>query len=98
MTRAASAVGEMKSGRTDAEGNELTLSPKTVREHLNSLSNLYRRAQGEAVVPPGFNPVMAVMDKPSAKRKEARWLEVHEAALLLESARSVKALEVSQPL
>jgi hypothetical protein len=30
------------------------------------------------------------MDKPSGRRDEARWLEVHEAALLLEAARTYK--------
>ncbi|HEX3232640.1 MAG TPA: hypothetical protein VHR41_00480 [Gemmatimonadales bacterium] len=29
------------------------------------------------------------MDKPTAERREARWLEVHHAALLLEAARTV---------
>jgi integrase len=63
------------------------LSGATRRKYLNSLSNLYRRAQGEGYVTPGFNPVAALMDKPKARQKEARWLEVHEAALVLESAR-----------
>lgn len=31
------------------------------------------------------------MDKPSARREEAKWLEVHEAALLLEAARVRRA-------
>jgi len=57
------------------------------RQHLNTLSNLYRRAQAEERVIAGYNPVAALMDKPSAGRGEAHWLEVHEAALLLESAR-----------
>jgi integrase len=65
------------------------MTAHTVRAHLFALSNLYRRAiEGEAV-PVGYNPVAALMEKPSAPRKEARWLEVHEAALLVESARSV---------
>lgn len=71
---------ERPNGRGD------TLAAKTVREHLNSLSNLYRRAGSEAVVPPGFNPVGAVMDKPRPAQREARWFEVHDAALLLEAA------------
>jgi hypothetical protein len=54
---------------------------------VNALSNTYRRAQAEGVVPPGYNPAAAMLEKPTAKREEARWLEVHEAALLLESAR-----------
>ena len=33
-----------------------TLSAETVRHHLNTLSNLFRRAQEEEVVPPGWNP------------------------------------------
>jgi integrase len=64
------------------------LGSGTRRQYLNSLSNLYRRAAGEGYVPPGFNPVGSLMDKPAPVRKEARWLEVHEAALLLESART----------
>jgi integrase len=64
-----------------------TLTGGTVRHHLNTLSNLYRRAITEGLVPPGFNPVAALMDKPAGDPEEARWLEVHEAALLLESAR-----------
>lgn len=80
----------MHSLATEPNGRGETLSPKTVREHLNSLSNLYRRAQGEAAVPPGFNPVAAVMDKPVARKREAKWLEVPDAALLLEAARLYK--------
>jgi integrase len=67
------------SGRIRAEG--------TIKHYLASLSNLYTRAQSEGYVPPGYNPVAALMDKPVARREEARWLEVHEAALLLEAAR-----------
>jgi integrase len=63
------------------------LSGGSRRKYLNSLSNLYRRAQGEGYVLPGFNPVASLMDKPKARQEEARWLEVHEAALLLEAAR-----------
>jgi integrase len=59
----------------------------TVRHHLNALSNLYRRAQSEGVVPPGYNPVAAMLEKPAGRRLEAEWLEVPDAALLLEAAR-----------
>ena len=65
------------------------LSPGTVRHHLNALSNLSRRAQEAEVVPPGFNPVGAMMDKPTGERREARWLEVSDAALYLEAARTL---------
>ncbi|MFQ5790541.1 MAG: tyrosine-type recombinase/integrase [Gemmatimonadota bacterium] len=75
-----------------------TLSAGTVRQHLNTLSNLYRRAQSESVVAPGYNPVAAMMDKPKRVRREAEWLEVHEAALLLESARRYRPSEVAAQL
>lgn len=66
------------------------LSDGTIRHHLNALSNLYRRAQGKGRVLPGYNPVAALLEKPSARSEEARWLEVHEAAFLLEVARTYK--------
>jgi len=72
-------------------GRGATLSGGTVRHHLNALSNLYRRAQAEGFVTPGYNPVAALLEKPSAQHHEARWLEVHEAALLLEAAKSYRA-------
>ena len=65
-----------------------TLSGGSVRKYLNSLSNLYRRAISEGCVPPGYNPVSALIEKPTARSREARWLEVHEGALLLEAART----------
>ncbi len=64
-----------------------TLSEKTVRDYLNSLGNLFRRAQSEGCVPPGHNPVASMMDKPRAETPEAEWLEVCDAALYLEAAR-----------
>lgn len=76
-------LGALPSGRNGRE----TLSGGTIRHHLNDLSNVYRRAQGEEVVPVGCNPVSLMLDKPQAERREAAWLEPHEAALLLEAAR-----------
>jgi integrase len=64
------------------------LSPGTARHHLNALSNLYRRARAERVVPSGYDPVGDLLEKPVARREEATWLEVPEAALLLEAART----------
>src|SRR5690625_5811004 len=66
-----------------------TLCPGTRRQHPNSLSNLYRRAAGEQYVPPGYNPVAAMMDKPTPDPGENAWLEVYEAALFLEAARII---------
>jgi len=76
---------------TRTNGRKGTLGGGAIRHHLNVLSNVYKRAQSEGCVPPGFNPCAAIIDKPSGNREEARWLEVHEAALLLESARTYKA-------
>ncbi len=65
------------------------LTPGTIRQHLSVLSNLYRRAQEEEIVPPGWNPVAALMDKPANVRREAKWLEMHDAALVLRAAQSL---------
>ncbi len=78
--------------RTQANGREGTMSGGTIKHHLNALSNLYGRAIGEGVVPTGYNPVAAVMDKPdSADAADPLWLEVSEAALFLEAARTCPA-------
>jgi integrase len=71
--------------RTSRRGG--TLSRGSQRHYLNCLSNLFRRAQGEGLIR-GVNPVQALMEKPVAPRREARWLEVSEAARLLEAART----------
>ncbi len=78
--------------RTLPTSRRRPLSTSSLRHHLNALSNLYRRAQAEGLVPPGFNPVAALIDKPRSERKEASWLEVPDAALLLESARKLPEL------
>lgn len=80
-------------------GRGATLGGGAQRHHLNVLSNLYRRAQSEGCVAPGYNPCAALMEKPKGSREEARWLEVHEAALLLEAARTYepKRAEVALP-
>jgi integrase len=64
------------------------LAGGTVRHYLNVLSNLYKRARAEGVVPSGYDPVGDMPEKPTARRGEARWLEVPDAALLLEAART----------
>ncbi len=78
---------EWLASRPARHGAMLSLSSQ--RKYLNSLSNLYRRAISERKVPVGYNPVSGLMDKPQdgAGRREANWLEVHDAALFLESAR-----------
>src|SRR5690242_2396531 len=78
-------AGELTTVR--ARRRKGTLSPGSVRHYLNALSNLYTRAQADGMVAPGYNPVGAMLDKPRAAKREARWLEVPDAALLLEAAR-----------
>lgn len=55
---------------------------------------MYRRAAGENYVLPGYNPVVALIEKPGIGREEARWFEVHEAALILEAPRAHKQSRV----
>jgi integrase len=71
--------------RTNGRSAKLTGASR--RQYLTGLSGLYRRAISEGCVPPGYDPVAALVDKPTRRRYEARWLEPHDAALLLEAAR-----------
>lgn len=87
-------LGTLKSGR----GEDATLSPGSQRKYLNSLSNLYRRAISEGFVPPGFNPVAALMDKPTVEQREAEWLEVHDASLYLEACSRYKPPKDKHPI
>jgi integrase len=84
VRRWASRLLEMSNGR------EGTMSASTVRHHLSCLSNLYKRARAERVVPSGYDPVGDFDEKPSPRRGEAKWLEIHDASLLLEAARTYR--------
>jgi len=75
--------------RTVANGRSGKLSEGSVRKYLNSLSNLYARAVSDELVL--RNPVAQMYTKPTEERREAQFLEAHEAALLLESARTYRA-------
>jgi len=57
------------------------------RQHLNSVSNLYRRALADGLVT--MNPVTTLLptEKPKGGADEAEWLEVPEAALRIEAAK-----------
>jgi integrase len=68
-------------------GRKGTMSASSVRHHLSCLSNLYKRARAERVVPSGYDPVGDFDEKPSPARGEAKWLEIPDAALLVEAAR-----------
>lgn len=74
--------------RRQPNGRGGTLSDGTIRKYINGLSTLYRYAASDGLVPSGYNPVADLPHKPSADREEADWLEVHEAALVLEAART----------
>lgn len=66
------------------------LTAGSVLHHLHALSNLFRRARKLNAVPKGHDPVGELMeDKPMIERTEAHWLEIHDAALLLEAARTL---------
>lgn len=80
-------VQEYASYLTTIRSRGKPLGPGSRRKYLNSLSNLFRRAASEGYVLPGYNPVAALMDKPQDKPSETQFLEVYEAALLLEAAR-----------
>jgi integrase len=77
-------------GRRRGKRRTRLMSPSNARKCLNSLSNLFRRAQEQGWVSMGVNPVSALMTKPQGKAHEARWFEAHEVALLLESARTLQ--------
>jgi len=71
-------------------GREGTMSASSVRHHLSCLSNLYKRARAERVVPSGYDPVGDFDEKPSPRRNEAKWLEIHDASLLLDAAQTYR--------
>lgn len=85
------------SARSNGRGG--TLSRGTIRHHLNVVSSLYDRAQSESKVDLGYSPIARMLDKPAGNAAEAKWLLVHEAALLLEAARTFvpKRPDVSLP-
>lgn len=60
-------------------GRKGTMSASSVRHHLSCLSNLYKRARAERVVPSGYDPVGDFDEKPSPRCGEAKWLEIHDA-------------------
>ena len=75
--------------RTQDNGRGGTLGETSVRKHINSLSNLYRRAKSERYVT--SNPVGDLYSKPAETKGEAAYLLPEEAALLLEAARTYRA-------
>ena len=80
---------KVRSGEGKSDRPVRTMTAYSVRAHLFALSNLYRRARESELVPVGCNPVADLMEKPTIVRREAKWLEVPDAALFLESARTL---------
>ena len=68
-----------------------TLGGVSINHHLAALSNLYQRATEQGVVPPGYNPVTRLMDKPAAESAPTGWFEIPDASFLLEAARTYRA-------
>jgi integrase len=73
--------------RDGSQPKDEPIGPASQRKYLNSLSNLFRRAIADGIVPLGYNPVAHMFERPTGERVEAEWLEVHEAALLLYAAK-----------
>jgi integrase len=69
------------------------MAEASVRHHLVALSSLYRRAERRHHVASGYNPVrlLDARERPKLPPSETRCLEVPEAALLLEMARTYPA-------
>jgi integrase len=83
-------LATLRRGRRGPGGERPLLSTATQRKYLNSLSSLYRYAISDGLLGKAGNPVAALVDKPTGDEHEARWLEVAEAALLLEACRTYR--------
>lgn len=64
-----------------------TIAAQTVRNELNALSSLYRRAVAEGAI--SVNPVLSLPARPMRKSVEVQWLEVGEAAAILDAAAEI---------
>jgi len=86
-----SIVPDAVRGWAEALGEGGRRKPGTVRHYLNALSGLFRRAQEGLYVEPGYNPVAMMQEKPTGRWKgEAAFLEMAEAARVVEAARRVE--------
>jgi len=65
---------------------ERGLSEPSQRHYLNAVSLIFTRADEAELVPPNFNPVRSLKNKPQPSHGGAAFLEVEEAALLLDTA------------
>ena len=78
--------------RATGKGRNRPFREETVRKHLNALAGLYTRAQRAGWVPQGFNPVTLLErdERPAREPSPTQWLEVHDAARLLDAGRSYR--------
>ncbi len=81
-------VPRRKPGQRDGRKPRV-MNAANARKHLNSLSNLCRRAQEQGWAASGWNPAASLLTKPTGGARESRWFEAHELALMLESARTL---------
>ncbi len=63
-----------------------TISGASARHHLNSLSNVFRKAQRAGLVTDNPVSLLERKEKPAAEKREADWLDVPEATRLLAAA------------
>jgi integrase len=82
-------------GKTKRRGR--ALSKGTILHHVNALGNLYARALSDGCAV--LNPVHALAreSRPRPPRRDSAWLEIADAALYLESARTWKPVGNTVP-
>ena len=78
--------------RSPGEGRSRGFREETVRKHMNALAGLFSRAQRVGWVSQGHNPVSLLEsdERPVREPSPTQWLEVHDAARLLEAARTYR--------
>ncbi len=77
--------------RARENGRGGVLGGGAVNQYLNSLSNLFKRAISEGLLPLGGNPVQAMMTRPKMFRRPTAWLEIPEMAGILDWSRTYRA-------
>lgn len=78
--------------RSQESGRGGTFGEESIRKHLAALFGLFRRASREGWAPKGYNPVSELEkdERPGRDPSPDVWLEVHDAARLLEAARTYR--------
>ena len=78
--------------RKPAAGRKRAYREESIRKHMNALAGVFRRAQRAGWVPQGFNPVSLLEgdERPAREPSRTAWLEVPDAAKLLDAARTYR--------